>query len=372
MSSVCNLQLSDAQQAEALSYAPEPPLIQAGSRPIERLSFIEEAGVEYQCVQKCYPIVKPIPPPPPPPVKPILPTRPPLLLPPIIRTVPTKLPRLVPLTTCQFVCYRYPYSAECAQCKPTPPLPPPPPIRLVRPIPRPPMQVMAQKAPVTPAPAPLPPPTPPPPPPAPIVVQPPPVVIYNQMRCCYMDRCFVFPIQPVCPTLCYEPCNAICTGRCLPNPTCPNKCVEVGVKLKEYKIKFMIWLKIKLDQIKLRHRQMLEECILRTRANYVSEIRALQAQLIKSHPYLYAEQNSQSMRRGAHKGIYINILGQQNFGGKGSKSGSTGEPSSYHVNQNIGINNNDSPPSGSAEADGTSASNDSSNNNDNETPPEST
>lgn len=221
---------------------------------------------------------------------------------------------------------------KCKQPVTPRPLPPP------RPIPRPPIQVMAQSKPVAPKPV--------IPPPPPVLVQPPPQVVYNKMRCCYMDRCFIFPIQPVCPTICYEPCNAICTGRCLPNPTCPNKCVEVGVKLREYKVKFMIWLKLKLDQIKLRHRQMLELCILRTRANYVSEIKALQAQLIKSHPYLTAEESSTSLRRSANKGIYINILGQQNFGGRGKgASTSGGEASSYHVNQNIGINNNDSPGS---------------------------
>lgn len=215
--------------------------------------------------------------------------------------------------------------------------------------PRPTMQPQAltkQVAPIPPPQQPI-----PPPPPPPVVIQPPPLVVYNKMRCCYLDRCFIFPIQPVCPTICYEPCNAICTGRCLLNPTCPNKCVEVGVKLREFKVKFMIWLKLKLDQIKLRHRQMVEECILRTRANYVSEIKALQAQLIKSHPYLMAEESSSSLRRAANKGIYINILGQQNFGSRGKPS--SGEASSYHVNQNIGINNNDSPGSEASDEDTT-------------------
>lgn len=302
--------------------------------------------MEYQCIQKCYPIFRPSPPASPPVRFKPPPTSPPILVPPVIATIPTKLPHVVPLSSCQVVCYRYPYSAECSRCK----------LPQVKPIPKPALKILEQKSPISPKLIPAP---PPPPLPSPVIVQPAPVVMYNQMRCCYMDKCYIFPIQPTCPTICYEPCNAICTGRCLLNPTCPNKCVEVGVRLREYKIKFMIWLKMKLDQIKLRHRQMLEECILRTRANYVTEIRALQAELIKSHPYLYAEQSSTPMRRGAGKGIYINILGQQNFGGRGAPKGAagSGEASSYHVNQNIGINNNDSPNSENSESGETSTIN---------------
>lgn len=281
------------------------------------------------------------------------------------------------------MCLRYPYSIQCARCKrpvvvktpavpipvrppPTPPpikvVPPPPPPRVIPIRPSPPQPVIVRPPPPQPVivrPAPpqpviVRPPPPPPPLPAPIRVQPPPKVVFNTMRCCYIDRCMVLPIQPTCPSICYEPCDAMCTGRCHTNPTCPNKCAEVAEKLREYKIKFMIWLHAKLDAIKLTHRQMVEECILRTRAHYVSQIKSLQSQIKAAHPYLFTEPNniSPAMRRSMQHGISINILGQQNVGGKGGATGGEqgGASPQFHVNQNIGISNND--PEGSPEVGG--------------------
>lgn len=295
---------------------------------------------------------KPIPPPivekphPPPPIRAMVK---PVITPPIVTIQPTKLPKVVPISYCQLMCLRYPYSIQCARCKrPIVPVKTPvaPPVRVIHP---PPVR-----------------PTPPPPkvipiapprpvivkPPAPIRVQPPPQVVFNTMRCCYINHCVVLPIQPVCPSVCYEPCDATCTGRCQTNPNCPNKCAEVTQKLREYKVKFMIWLHAKLDAIKLTHRQMVEECILRTRAHYVSQIKTLQSQIKAAHPFLFTEPDnvSPAMRRGLQHGISINILGQQNVGGKGGASGGEGSPQ-YHVNQNIGISNNDpgSPEVGAGE-----------------------
>lgn len=344
-------------------YQKEPAIIQPGSRPVERLLYLEDHGVQYQCVQKCYPIVKPKPEPIPPPiVEPPAPAPPvralirPSIHPPIITIQPTKLPRVIPISYCQLMCLRYPYSIQCARCKRPMILektPVAPPVRVIHP---PPVTTTTPPAPIEipppPKVIPIPPPRPviprtlppPPAPPAPIRVQPPPQVIFNTMRCCYIDRCLVLPIQPVCPSVCYEPCDAICTGRCHTNPTCPNKCSEVAKQLREYKIKFMIWLHAKLDAIKLTHRQMVEQCILRTRAHYVSQIKSLQSQIKAAHPFLFTEpdNNSPEMRRSMQHGISINILGQQNIGGKGSTGGEQGGASpQFHVNQNIGISNND-------------------------------
>lgn len=301
--------------------------------------------MQYQCVQKCYPIAKPKPMPkpvpiapiPPPDVEPPLPAPPvrrlvhPTLPPPVLTIQPSKLPRVLPITYCQLMCLRYPYSIQCARCKgpvvlrkpqvAPPPMRPTPPKLIPMPLPK------------TPA------------PPSPIRVQPPPQVIFNTMRCCYLNHCTVLPIQPSCPSICYEPCDAMCTGRCQTNPTCPNKCADVAEKLREYKIKFMIWLHAKLDAIKLTHRQMVEECILRTRAHYVSQIKSLQSQIRAAHPFLFTEPNnlSPAMRRSMQHGISINILGQQNIGGKGGATGGEqgGASPQFHVNQNIGISNND-------------------------------
>lgn len=111
----------------------------------------------------------------------------------------------------------------------------------------------------------------------------------------------------------------------------------------------MVWLHAKLKEIKERHRKMVEMCILRTRMNYSSEIRQLQVALAAAHPLLEVETSErvQPSRRG---GIAINILGQQNIGSPGvAAGGGNGEPGSFHVNQNIGINNNEPTSSGSSE-----------------------
>lgn len=324
------------------------PFIQSGSRPIERLLYLEDHGIQYQCVQKCYPIAKPKPIPKPVPIVPVPPpivepppSAPPrralvkpTLPPPILSIHPTKLPRVLPITYCQLMCLRYPYSIQCARCKR--PVAPPP-VKVTIPPPSPPPKSIPINPPASPTPT-----------QPPIRIQPPPQVIFNTMRCCYLNHCTVLPIQPTCPSICYEPCDAMCTGRCQTNPTCPNKCANVAEKLREYKIKFMIWLHAKLDAIKLTHRQMVEACILRTRAHYVSEIKSLQSQIKAAHPFLFTEPGnvSPSMRRAMQHGISINILGQQNIG-KGAGGGADGSPQ-YHVSQNIGISNND-PGSSEAE-----------------------
>lgn len=97
---------------------------------------------------------------------------------------------------------------------------------------------------------------------------------------------------------------------------------------------------------------MVEECILRTRANYVSEIRTLQAQLVAANPYLSFERVNDPTSPARRAGISINILGQQNIGHPGEASGEngTGSAGQFHVSQNIGINNQASPDSESEES----------------------
>ena len=107
------------------------------------------------------------------------------------------------------------------------------------------------------------------------------VVVAGQERkqCCYMDQCETVPLHAKCESRCYEPCDAVCTGRCRLNPQCPNQC-EV-VKQKLLKMQYKMWLANKLNEIKKKYRAMATACLLKTRLAFVGEVQRLHAETAK-------------------------------------------------------------------------------------------
>lgn len=93
---------------------------------------------------------------------------------------------------------------------------------------------------------------------------------YERKQCCYMDQCSYVPLAASCEPRCYEPCDAVCTGRCYVNPQCPNECERV--RLEQYKLQYRIWLSQKLNEIKKKYRAMATACLLRTRLAFVGEV----------------------------------------------------------------------------------------------------
>ncbi|KAG5670250.1 hypothetical protein PVAND_000527 [Polypedilum vanderplanki] len=96
------------------------------------------------------------------------------------------------------------------------------------------------------------------------------VMGYERKQCCYMDQCSFVPISASCEPRCYEPCDSVCTGRCLVNPQCPNDCEKV--RLEQYKLQYRIWLSQKLNEIKKKYRAMATACLLKTRLSFVGEV----------------------------------------------------------------------------------------------------
>lgn len=93
---------------------------------------------------------------------------------------------------------------------------------------------------------------------------------YERKQCCYLDKCTTVPLDAKCDPICYEPCDAACTGRCFVNPQCPHECDRI--KKQQYKLKYRIWLAGKLNEIKQKYRQMATACLLRTRLAFVGEV----------------------------------------------------------------------------------------------------
>lgn len=93
---------------------------------------------------------------------------------------------------------------------------------------------------------------------------------YERKQCCYLDDCVTVPFDTQCDPICYEPCDATCTGRCNVNPTCPNECVRI--RNEEFKIRYRVWLAGKLNEIKQKYRDMATACLLRTRLAFVGEV----------------------------------------------------------------------------------------------------
>lgn len=192
-------------------------------KPIWKFSSFFQGPVEYQCYQKCFPIV------------------------------PSSPQMLVEL--CNKICPFRPNIPECAKCA----------------------QIYAQMSPPTPGefnrktmqtq-------------PESIVVEPethaimytPEIVVdgFQRKQCCYLDACNTVSLQEKCDPICYEPCDAVCTGRCRLNPQCPNECDRI--RQEQNKLRYRIWLAQKLNDIKKKYRAMATACLLRTRLAFVGEV----------------------------------------------------------------------------------------------------
>lgn len=192
-------------------------------RPIWKFSSFFQGPVEYQCYQKCFPIV---------------PSQPQLMV-----------------DLCNKICPFKPNIPECTKCA----------------------QIYSQTAPPTPGefskkamytq-------------PESIVVEPethaimfsPEIVVagVERKQCCYMDQCTTVPMNSHCDPICYEPCDSICTGRCRINPQCPNECDRI--RQEQNKLRYRIWLVQKLNFIKQKYRALATACLLRTRLAFVNEV----------------------------------------------------------------------------------------------------
>jgi hypothetical protein len=93
---------------------------------------------------------------------------------------------------------------------------------------------------------------------------------YERKQCCYLDKCTTVPLSAKCDPICYEPCDAACTGRCLVNPQCPHECDRITKE--QYKLRYRMWLAEKLNDIKQKYREMATACLLRTRLAFVGEV----------------------------------------------------------------------------------------------------
>lgn len=98
------------------------------------------------------------------------------------------------------------------------------------------------------------------------------LLLGNRRRkpCCQMDRCTMIDINEECEPICFEPCDAVCTGQCQVNPECPNACEMI--RMEQMKLRYRMWLAGKLNAIKLKYRAMATACLLRTRQEFVGEV----------------------------------------------------------------------------------------------------
>lgn len=92
----------------------------------------------------------------------------------------------------------------------------------------------------------------------------------ERKQCCYLDKCQTVPLETKCNPICYEPCDAACTGRCMVNPQCPHECDRIAKQ--QYKMRYRMWLANKLNDIKKKYREMATACLLKTRLAFVSEV----------------------------------------------------------------------------------------------------
>lgn len=199
-------------------------------RPIWKFSSFFESNVQYQCYQKCIPVVQ---------------SQPQMLV-----------------DLCNKICPHNPTMPDCAKC----------PMILSQTAPTMTIDEITRRLDKA--------------EPEIIVIEPqshaiffrPEVMVVGQERkqCCYMDQCETVPLHTTCESRCYEPCDAVCTGRCRLNPQCPNQC-EI-VKLDLYKVQYKMWLATRLNEIKRKYRAMATACLLKTRLAFVEEVHGVQAQ----------------------------------------------------------------------------------------------
>lgn len=192
-------------------------------RPIWKFSSFFQGQVEYQCYQKCFPIV------------------------------PSQPQMLVDL--CNKICPFRPNIPECAKCAQIY-------AQIVQPtageFKRKTMQTQPEAVVVEPE--------------THVIMFTPEIVVngYERKQCCYMDQCSTVPINAKCEPVCYEPCDAVCTGRCNVNPQCPHECDRI--KREQFKLRYRMWLAQKLNDIKKKYRAMATACLLRTRLAFVGEV----------------------------------------------------------------------------------------------------
>jgi hypothetical protein len=93
---------------------------------------------------------------------------------------------------------------------------------------------------------------------------------YERKQCCYLDMCKTVPLDATCDPICYEPCDAVCTGRCNVNPQCPHECDKI--RKEQFKLRYRMWLAGKLNEIKQKYRDLATACLLRTRVAFVGEV----------------------------------------------------------------------------------------------------
>jgi hypothetical protein len=191
-------------------------------RPIRKFSSFFDSGLQYQCVQTCYP------------------------------NVPSQPEMLVEL--CNKICPFRPSIPECSKCP----------------------QIYSQSAtdadtfdrkkmepqPET------------------IVIEPeshaimftPEIVVsgIERKQCCYLDTCITVAMDEKCDPVCYEPCDSVCTGHCMVNPQCPHECDRI--RKEQFKLRYRIWLAAKLNDIKRKYRELATACLLRTRLAFVGEV----------------------------------------------------------------------------------------------------
>lgn len=192
-------------------------------RPIRKFSSFFQGAVQYQCVQTCFPVV------------------------------PTETQIMVEL--CNKICPFNPTNPECARCG-----------QVYYLSAHPDKEVLEKKSMYTQAEA--------------LVVDPQthaiafkPEIVVNglQKECCYLDKCNMVPMEQICPSVCYEPCDAACTDKCMVNPECPNECERI--RKEQFKLRYRIWLMNKLNDIKQKYRNYAAMCLLKTRAGFVDELK---------------------------------------------------------------------------------------------------
>lgn len=181
-------------------------------RPLRKFSSFLHGAIQYQCVQTCYP----------------------------------NIPSLQPVDLCSNLCPLKPDIPQCSQCGPAYSVTPDPDFDKKGMHPQ--ASIME---------------------PEPSIME---MILANRRRkpCCHMDRCTMIDVDEECEPVCFEPCDAACTGQCHVNPECPNACEMI--RTEQMKLKYRMWLAGKLNAIKLKYRAMATACLLRTRQEFVGEV----------------------------------------------------------------------------------------------------
>jgi hypothetical protein len=82
--------------------------------------------------------------------------------------------------------------------------------------------------------------------------------------CCDGNRCYTVPFYQPCPEyrVCFEPCDNICTGLCEVNPQCPHRCLEISKE--RLVVRWKYWVVEKMRELRVKYKELVEACILRT------------------------------------------------------------------------------------------------------------